>query len=494
MRSILVVVLFSMASFAWAGNYDVVVIGAGVSGLSTAHLLQQKGVNNVLVLESEDRVGGKMWTQRGDTDSVYYERGAELVNTSDVELIALIQSLGLGLTERRFKKESRHEILMFKDRSMKDGHLVEGAVRPFTFEELVSKMNSIPADIKVLKTISELQELRASGNELRGKTARSLVEDGVYTKALLEALMVSEMGMSLSEVNAEVLLDYVKVNKTNQGFTVEVIPNSDEKFRVTGGTDAIISELEKQVTDKIQKNVQIEKVEQIKKDDFKISIKNGKEIRAKHVVFAVPAYQLPKLNIVSEEVSAKKIQEAASLPFAHNAKIFLVFSEKFWDADIRNHIFTGVGVLESGVQFWDTTENQNTKQGVITLFPGGWPINEREQQKRLAETLIELRQVPGLEKLDMYLQKVDVQNWQKSYAGVFNPSYAKNPKVFAEKLNANMYFVGADKDSNLKGEISESYGYMNGAVRTAIRATNNILKNSKRTKKLMCAQLFANAG
>lgn len=506
--SIIFVLFFSVTSF--AQNYDVVIIGGGISGLSTAHLLQQKGVNNLLVLESEDRAGGKMWTQRGAQGDAYYERGAELVNTSDIELIELMKSLGVGLTERRFKRESRHEILMFKDRTvMPDGRINEGKVRPFTFEELVEKMNSIPADIEVLKKINELQMIRASDdklaakrlmNELRAKSARSLVENGIYTKALFEALMVSEMGTSLSEVNGEVLLDYVVVDKNHLGFSLEVIPQADEKFRITGGTDSVIAALEKKIDDKIYKNTRVEKVEQVQNDNFKISIRTGKnfelkEINAKHVVFAVPAYQLPKLNIVSSEVTPKKIQEAASLPFAHNAKIFLVFKEKFWDRTIGKGTFTGVGVLESGVQFWDTTENQmKTEQGVITLYPGEWPVNEKEQAKRLKEVLNELRAVPGLNNLDQYLKLVDVQNWQKSYAGVFNSNYTKNPKMFAEKLNANMYFVGADKDSNLKGEISESFGYMNGAVRTAIRATDRIKQKSHSLQKLMCYQLFTNAG
>ena len=43
--------------------YDVIVIGAGVSGLSAARLLHQNGFD-VLVLEAQDRVGGRTWTAR----------------------------------------------------------------------------------------------------------------------------------------------------------------------------------------------------------------------------------------------------------------------------------------------------------------------------------------------------------------------------------------------------------------------------------------------
>ena len=42
-------------------EYDVIVVGAGLTGLSTAFFLQQKG-KKVLVLEKQDRVGGAMYS------------------------------------------------------------------------------------------------------------------------------------------------------------------------------------------------------------------------------------------------------------------------------------------------------------------------------------------------------------------------------------------------------------------------------------------------
>lgn len=44
-----------------AEDIDVIIIGAGVSGLSAAHTLQSHGFNT-LVLEARDRVGGRIWT------------------------------------------------------------------------------------------------------------------------------------------------------------------------------------------------------------------------------------------------------------------------------------------------------------------------------------------------------------------------------------------------------------------------------------------------
>lgn len=481
-------------------QYEVVVIGGGISGLSTVEMLARKGITNVLVLEQNERVGGKMWTERGlqPENGPYYERGAELVNTSDTELIELIKSLGLGITERRFKNESRGEVFYFRDRHLNaNGQIAEGAFKSFTYEELVEKMHEFQQDRSVLEKLFIMQELRAKAqgsekaqlvSKLKNSTAMSQVNDGVYTKSFLEALMKSEFGVSLTQVNAEVLLDYVRITKSldskgQVSFGLEIIPEADEKFRVTGGTDSIIKKLELKHSNKINKNSKVESVVQRSSADFEIKINSTsagqRTVKAKHVVFAVPAYDLVKMNVSIPEISARKLQEVANLPYGENAKIFLVFNTKFWDSAASNpHAFSGVGVLESGVQFWDTTENQKAKEGVITLYPGEWPTDKKQQQARLQEIISQLKQVPGLEQIEQHLKTVDMQIWQKSYAGTFNPSYPRSPSLFAQKLNSNVYFVGADKDNNAKGEITASYGYMNGAVRTAIRASNRILDNS----------------
>src|SRR5258705_944114 len=59
--------------------YDVIIIGAGASGLMAARELTRAG-KNVLILEARDRVGGRIYTFSGNGFSVPVEAGAEFIH------------------------------------------------------------------------------------------------------------------------------------------------------------------------------------------------------------------------------------------------------------------------------------------------------------------------------------------------------------------------------------------------------------------------------
>lgn len=77
--------------------YDVVVLGAGMAGLSAARSLAETG-RRVLVVEARDRVGGRIFTRRAGSETV--ELGAEFIHGRPAELWALVAEAGLTTVER----------------------------------------------------------------------------------------------------------------------------------------------------------------------------------------------------------------------------------------------------------------------------------------------------------------------------------------------------------------------------------------------------------
>ena len=81
-----------------AETTDVLVLGAGVSGLAAAARLAQAGCT-VRVLDARDRVGGRVLTRRGGPWPVPVDLGAEFVQGRIPALFALAQQAGLPVVE-----------------------------------------------------------------------------------------------------------------------------------------------------------------------------------------------------------------------------------------------------------------------------------------------------------------------------------------------------------------------------------------------------------
>ncbi len=76
---------------------DVIVIGAGVAGLTAARLLAEAGLR-VLILEARDRIGGRVWTTHS-TDGVPVELGAEFIHGRPRAIFDLVRSANLDVRE-----------------------------------------------------------------------------------------------------------------------------------------------------------------------------------------------------------------------------------------------------------------------------------------------------------------------------------------------------------------------------------------------------------
>ena len=192
-------------------NVDVVIVGAGLSGLQAAVDVQKAGLSCV-VLEARDRVGGKTWSR--EMAGVKQDFGAAWINdTNQSKMFALTKKFGLKTitqnTEGSIVMEDvdgRCHTFPYGGTPQKEAE--KGAVQNMVYirdlvETLCQKID-ISSPVESGKAIGKdydtmtLEEFVKS--EGGGKTA--LGTASVWTRAML--------GLEPSEVSALYFLDYCK--------------------------------------------------------------------------------------------------------------------------------------------------------------------------------------------------------------------------------------------------------------------------------------------
>lgn len=89
---------------------DVVIIGAGVSGLAAARMLRERGVR-VAMIEARGRIGGRVFTHRDVRAPAPIELGAEFVHGRAPEVSAIAREAGLlvvDIPDARWERRGRH--------------------------------------------------------------------------------------------------------------------------------------------------------------------------------------------------------------------------------------------------------------------------------------------------------------------------------------------------------------------------------------------------
>ena len=101
---------------------DVVVVGAGMAGLTAARALAEAGLR-VAVVEARERIGGRILTERVGGEAI--ELGAEFIHGRPPELWALIDEIGLETYERGGSR------VCFEDGALADcGEEIDEAFEP----------------------------------------------------------------------------------------------------------------------------------------------------------------------------------------------------------------------------------------------------------------------------------------------------------------------------------------------------------------------------
>lgn len=86
---------------------NIIILGAGLAGLSLAYYLHKKGIN-YQIIEARDRIGGRINTLYEDTQAPV-EMGATWIDLHQSRMISLLKSLNIGIFEQKMGETAIYE-------------------------------------------------------------------------------------------------------------------------------------------------------------------------------------------------------------------------------------------------------------------------------------------------------------------------------------------------------------------------------------------------
>lgn len=341
----------------------VLIVGAGIAGLTAAHRLRQAGVP-VRVFEAQDRVGGRIFSLRHHfADGQVAELGGELIDTGHTHVQALARELGLELDDLAQEAPGLATDLWFFGGQRRSDAEVVAAFRPLA-ARIEAELAGLGGDGSVsyrapngaerLDRLSLAEWLHAAG-------ARGWMRD------LLDVAYTTEYGLEIGEQSALNFL--VMIDPQPEPF--RVFGESDERFHVRGGNDQLPARLAERLADAIETGTVLEAVAARPGGGFRCSFRRGEgtlEAQGTHLLLALPFTLLREVRLAVELPPAKR-RAIRELGYGTNAKLMLGFRARPWR---QAHGSNGSLLTDLPLQLtWETSRRQPGVAGILTNFTGG---------------------------------------------------------------------------------------------------------------------------
>ncbi|WP_321480428.1 protoporphyrinogen oxidase [uncultured Bacteroides sp.] len=275
---------------------DVVVIGAGITGLVTTFTLMQKGLK-VLLLEKKDQVGGQLHTIYDE--GFVFESGPNTGVVSNMEVVQLFKALEDECTLEIARKESKVRLIWKKGafHPLPAGHKAAIATPLFTWSDKIR----ILFEPFRCKGRDPLESIASLTRRRLGKSYLDYAVDpfisGIYAgdpEKLITRFAMPKLYRLDAEygsfVRGAIKRRPILLAEKQQGISKEV-------FSVKGGFASLVVALSAKVT---SDNMRLSLGEQLQitpaGKEWLINLGTTNElIHAKHVISTVPAYAMPSL-------------------------------------------------------------------------------------------------------------------------------------------------------------------------------------------------------
>jgi oxygen-dependent protoporphyrinogen oxidase len=353
----------------------VVVVGGGISGLSTAFNIQEKardkGIDvDITLIEASEKLGGKVQTMREKGYTI--EVGANGFLDNKPSTLKLVDALGINDLLQPSNDVARKRFIY------SDGKLKQLPESPIAFlkSDLLSLKGKMRVAMEIFtkpkpegeeETIAEFAR-RHMGQEAVNKLIAPMVS-GVFGGDAEKLSMESCFPLLLEvekEGNGSLIRGMIKRMKQAKKTGIKMKATAGPGGRLTsfkGGIQTLIDTLAEKIEGDIIKGKRVEKISRIddKKPKYIAELEGNDALEADIIITATPAYTTSKMI---KELDPEISQKLLEIPYVPISVVALGYNRKE-----LNHPLDGFGFLVA----------RNEKRKIIgclwtsSIFPGRAP-------------------------------------------------------------------------------------------------------------------------
>ncbi len=432
--------------------YDAIIIGGGISGITTAYMLRDK---NILLLEKEDRFGGRVLSE--DIFETTNNIGTQFFSEGNSSFVDLVNELEIQRISHSTKK-------------VPYAFFIEGKFYPTmkSFMNLGIKLDRLKLFAKAVPKV--LTFLKPQDDPKWKKLAeknivnfdKSIRED---TKSLINAYM---RGTCLA-----------KPERTSAGIgsaLIIAVFTMGEIAYVKGGFQKVTDGMLKKVNDKVIKGAEVIKVEEIEDVVYTHYICDGesKIVKSKKVVMTAPAPVV--LNLIPKLPDWKR-EALMGVKYGPIIMVSVIFKRDVPWNRFFSLISDGTIFQMMFDQTLDTEDDNNPKNPIVCNFIISKYPDELEEIEQLFllsdeeivnQTLTDFKRIiPLADQADDYVVDTKVTRYPLGEIEL-------SPKYYTEHLPELSKPVG---NIHFAGDYTHHISFVEGAVYSAFEVAR-VLESS----------------
>lgn len=446
----------SWANFVEDSKTDVIIIGAGLSGLYSAMQLEERGLS-VRILEGNTRIGGRMYTL--DELAGRPNTGGTEVGDGYKRVVSLCNKLGIGLLESASDRTA--QLYVINGKLIKDSEWASSEFNKLNENEkkyLPHLLETILMQGKnILETLNDWYNPKFANWDI--PFGEFLHRNG----ASQEAIRLINANANTNDIFTTSTLNIMK------SMTFRIKGGSRKTLRIEGGSQRLPEAIAKSLKAKVETNKKVAQI-QDKGNSIIVKCTDRSTFEAKKVIVSTPFPALKNIKIKGN-LSPTLREAILNLPYTKITQVHFNIKSEFWKEDgLAANMWTDGAI---GRFFTDKASNGVTN---ALCWINGLEAIEADKMSESAFAKMVLAELKNLRPAsEGKIEVAKINSWGNNpFAGgaYYHLAPKQASKFYPEILKpaGNIYFCGEHTALENNG--------MEAAAESAERVVNQIISAS----------------